>query len=302
MYIDMIKDWIKAFRLRTLPLAFACVGMGGFLAAFHGKFNALILALSILTTLFLQVLSNLANDYGDSIHGADGAQRQGPSRAVQAGVITPVKMKKAIIAFACLSLFSGLVMLFYAFNNNTNWLLFFLLIGILAIVAAIAYTNGKKPYGYIGLGDLSVMIFFGFAAVLGSYFLYSQSIEFELLLPAFSCGFFAVGVLNVNNIRDIESDRLAGKYSIPVRLGRQKAVVYHWILLATGLTCALLFSVLNYKSPLQFLFLLTTPLLVKNGVAVWKESDAKGLDPYLKQLAITTLLFVLLFGIGLLFA
>ena len=293
-----IKIWIEALRFRTLPLALSCVGMAGFLAAAAGKFNAPLFGLCCLTTIFLQLLSNLANDYGDSIHGADSAARKGPARAVQSGVITSGQMFTAVIIFALLSLVSGVLLLLFAFGNNWQGIIFFFGLGLLSILAAIGYTVGKKPYGYMGLGDFSVLLFFGLVGVMGSYYLFTQQLTWMEILPALSCGVFSIAVLNVNNIRDIESDRLAGKYSIPVRIGKEKASMYHWILLMTGIVSAIAYTLLNYSSAWQFLFVLSTPLFIKNGVAVYSKSSHE-LDPFLKQMAISTLFFVLLFGIGL---
>jgi 1,4-dihydroxy-2-naphthoate octaprenyltransferase len=292
------KVWLKAFRLRTLPLSLSCIAMGGFLAASNGSFNTIVFTLSILTTVFLQILSNLANDYGDSIHGADSDARKGPSRAVQSGAISKSDMKAAVTLFVLLSLVAGSLLLWTAFGFNWRAILFFFGLGVLSIVAAIAYTVGKKPYGYAGLGDISVLIFFGLVGVMGSYYLLTQELNGWEWLPAMSCGLFSIAVLNINNIRDIESDKLAGKFSIPVRIGRTKAVVYHWSLIISGLVTASVYSFLAYKSPWQFLFLASVPLFIKNGAAVTTKSSAE-LDPYLKQMAITTLLFVLLFGVGL---
>lgn len=292
------KNWIQAFRLRTLPLSLSCIGMGGFLAAAADKFDGLLFTLCCVTTIFLQVLSNLANDYGDSIHGADSAERKGPSRAVQSGAISSTQMRNAVIIFSLLSLASGLLLLFLAFGNNWQGILFFLGLGLLSILAAIGYTVGKKPYGYMGLGDFSVLIFFGLVGVLGSYYLFAQQVSWLEVLPALSCGLFSIAVLNVNNIRDIESDRLAGKYSIPVRIGKQKATVYHWILLISGILSALFYCLLSYRTPWQFLFLLSVPFFIKNGLAV-VQKPSEELDPFLKQLAISTLFFVISFGIGL---
>jgi 1,4-dihydroxy-2-naphthoate octaprenyltransferase len=275
--------------------------MGGFLAAAQNKFNGLIFFLCCTTTIFLQVLSNLANDYGDTVNGADHSERQGPQRAVQSGAISPGQMRIAIIIFIVLSLISGIELLYSAFGFELKSFLFFFGLGILSIVAAIAYTVGKKPYGYIGLGDLSVLIFFGLVGVMGSLYLFTKEFYPTHILPALSCGFFSIAVLNINNIRDIESDRIAGKYSIPVRIGRDKAIRYHWMLLSIGIVCAVLFTILNYKSPFQFLFLLSTPLLIINGKSVAQLPSEK-LDPFLKQMALSTLLFVLLFGIGSLIA
>ncbi len=293
------RSWITAFRLRTLPLALSSIGMGTFLAAGEGAFQLDIFLLCALTTILLQVLSNLANDYGDSIHGADHSDRSGPQRMVQSGVISLSQMRSAMYICAGLAFICGISLLYVSFGWNPRALLFFFILGIMAILAAVAYTAGRKPYGYLGLGDASVMIFFGLVGVLGSYYLYTEQLTMHYLLPAYSSGVFAVGVLNVNNIRDIESDRKAGKYSVPVRIGRKKAVIYHWFLLSSGMLAAILFTVMNFISPWQWLFLLSFPLFIRNGLAVSKAADSAALDPYLKQLAISTLLFVLTFGTGL---
>lgn len=292
-----MKSWISAFRLRTLPLALSCIGMGGFLAAAEGKFNSLIFMLCCLTTILLQVLSNLANDYGDSVNGADHSGRKGPQRAVQSGIISAAQMKKAVILFSVLCLASGSTLLLVTFGFDWSSIFFFFVLGLLCIIAAIAYTVGNKPYGYIGLGDASVLIFFGLVGVMGSLYLFTRQIDRLTLLPALSCGLFSIAVLNINNIRDIESDRAAGKFSIPVRIGKKKAVLYHWILLITGLIASIAYSMLNYHSPFQFLFLLTAPLLFQIGRSV-AIKPSKELDPYLKQMALSTLMFVILFGVG----
>lgn len=292
------KAWLHAFRLRTLPLSLSCIGMAGFLAASIDKFDLVIFLLCCFTTIFLQVLSNLANDYGDSVHGADHAERKGPSRAVQSGAISLSQMRKAVIVFALLSLVCGIGLLIISFGNDWRVIFFFFGLGLLSILAAVGYTVGKKPYGYIGLGDISVLIFFGLVGVMGSFYLFTHHISWLEVLPALSCGFFSIAVLNVNNIRDIDSDRIAGKYSIPVRIGKEKASIYHWILLVAGLLSAMVYSLLNYHTPWQFLFLLTAPLLIKNGMAI-HQKPSSDLDPFLKQMAFSTLLFVLLFGIGL---
>lgn len=274
--------------------------MGGFLAAFDGKFKTEILLFSALTTVFLQILSNLANDYGDSVHGADSEQRSGPQRAVQSGAISKREMKIAILVFVILSLLSGSYLLYIAFGQDTRLFLLFFLLGLVAIAAAITYTAGARPYGYAGLGDLSVLIFFGIIGVLGSYYLYSQgSINALLVFPALSVGCFSVAVLNVNNIRDIESDKAAGKRSIPVRIGRKSAIFYHWFLLCTGWVCALIFTFFNFNSTLQLIYVLVLPLFIMNAIGVYRHKSSKILDPYLKQMAISTFLFVVLFGIGL---
>ena len=292
-----MKHWVSAFRLRTLPLALSSIMMGGFLAASAYAFRWDIFLLCIVTTIFLQILSNLANDYGDSIHGADSADRKGPSRAVQSGKISANQMKGGIIVFVVLSLISGLSLLFVAFGLNWNAILFFLALGILSILAAIAYTVGKRPYGYAGLGDISVFIFFGLIGVMGSLYLFTHELKWDYVFPAISCGVFAVGVLNINNIRDIESDQKAGKYSVPVRIGRANAILYHWSLIAAGQASALLFVLRNYVSSFQLLFLISVPAFILIGKNV-QQKPSHELDPYLKFMALSTLFFVLLFGIG----
>ncbi len=294
----MIKAWLTAFRLRTLPLAVSSVGMGGFLAYSTGVFNWNTMLLTVATTIFLQILSNLANDYGDSIHGADNVNREGPSRTVQSGVITKSQMRNAIITFGLLSLLSGLALLYVSLGWNLESFLFFFGLGILCIVAAITYTVGRKPYGYAGLGDISVLLFFGFTGVLGSYYLFSNRIEFIMILPALTCGLFSVAVLNINNTRDIESDRSAGKYSIPVRIGPRKAKVYHWVLLLSGMLSISVYAGLVFSEWHQWMFIVSFPLFFMNGIRLWKAESSRDMDPLLKQLAISTLVFVILFGVG----
>jgi 1,4-dihydroxy-2-naphthoate octaprenyltransferase len=295
-----MKHWIQAFRLRTLPLALASIGMGTFLAASSGHFRSDIFALCALTTILLQVLSNLANDYGDSMHGADSDARKGPQRTVQSGAITKKAMKNAIILFVLLSLASGIMLIYVVFGWSTEAFLVFGGMGVLAIIAAITYTAGYRPYGYAGLGDISVLIFFGFVAVLGSAYLYEQVINLLYMLPAISTGLFSVAVLNLNNVRDIESDKLAGKNSIPVRIGRDNAVIYHWVLLSLGFSVAMMYIILNDEksSIMQYAMIATIPLLLKNAKAVKNLKSAEQLDPYLKQMALITLFFVILFGMG----
>lgn len=295
----MIKSWIEAARLRTLPLALSSILMGCFLAAAHQEFSWKIAVLAVLTTIFLQVLSNFANDYGDAVNGKDTDARQGPQRAVQSGAITANAMRTAMIIFAGLSLVSGVGLLYEALKEAT-WHTFaaFLGLGILAIIAAITYTAGKRPYGYVGLGDISVLIFFGWVGVLGVYYLHTKSLDWSILLPATSCGLFAVGVLNINNIRDIESDTLTGKRSIPVRIGREKAVIYHWVILSFAMIFSVLYLILWSDSLGQWLLVLSFPLFIKNGLAVSRLTNPRELDPYLKQMALSTLLFVILFGVG----
>ena len=294
------QAWLHAIRLRTLPLALASIFMASFIAAYHRVFRWEVFFLAVLTTTLLQILSNLANDYGDSVHGADHIDRQGPTRAVQSGVISKEEMKKAMILFAVLSFISGTVLLYVAVANMLIFLSFIAL-GIIAIVAAITYTSGSNPYGYAGLGDISVFLFFGLVGVLGTYFLHSMQFSSALLFPAMSLGFFSAAVLNINNIRDIESDTKAGKRSIPVRIGRIAAVKYNWFLIIVG-NLSLLVFILNQEAWGGLLAFLVVPVMISiaNGVAD-PQKTAQQLDPYLKKMAISTLIWVLVFGAGIIF-
>ena len=294
-----MSPWISAFRPRTLPLALASIFTAGFLARAAGQLNGPVVALAALTTVLLQILSNLANDYGDSQNGADSVHRQGPQRAVQSGAISPAQMLRAMWICGLLALGSGLALLWVALGAaGLGLALGFLALGLAAIWAAVNYTAGSRPYGYAGLGDLSVFIFFGLVGVCGTYFLQTQTLPLAVLLPAAALGCFATAVLNVNNIRDIDSDVLAGKITIPVRLGAVRARRYHGLLLLLGLGCAVLFVALSYRSPWQWLFVAAVPLLLFNGYQVWRRQEPLQIDPLLKQMALSTLVFTLLFGLG----
>ena len=303
-----MKSWLAAARPRTLPLALASIILGSFLAARAGQFSWRIAVLASLTTIFLQILSNFANDYGDAVSGKDTAERVGPRRAVATGLITKEAMFRGIVVTSLLSLITGIWLLIDAFQHASAQIFWaFLGLGLACIAAAIAYTNGKRPYGYSGFGDIAVLLFFGWVGVLGTYFLHTLEFRPLLLLPATSVGLFATGVLNINNIRDIETDAKTGKNSIPVRLGRARAVRYHWGLLIGGMACALLFSLLERLSwsevPaysfLQGLYVLAFPLFIINGLAVARHRNPGELNPRLGQLAMSTLLFVLLWGTAL---
>jgi 1,4-dihydroxy-2-naphthoate octaprenyltransferase len=297
-----LSHWIGAFRLRTLPLALSSICMAGFLAYQHQAYNAYIFITCIVTTLFLQILSNLANDYGDFMNGADGVHRVGPQRAVQSGVIRISEMRIAIVVFSLLSFIAGIYLL-YQVRSLLSWQVIggFLSVGILAIVAALTYTAGKKPYGYAGLGDISVFLFFGFVAVGGTYFLQAGIVTFDVLLPAFSCGLLSTAVLNVNNLRDIDSDALVGKKSIPVRIGPILGRYYHLILIAGAWICATVYVSLHYTSLFNLLYVATLPLFIRHIYLVFKTKEPRLLDPFLKQLALSTFVFVITYGIGIVY-
>lgn len=298
-----MKQWLEAFRLRTLPLALSTIIMGTFLAANAFAFNWPVFILAVTTTLFLQILSNLANDYGDHQHGADNAERVGPKRSVQSGAISAADMRIAMGIFGVLALGSGIALLAVAFTDWTK-ILIFLGIGLGAITAAVKYTAGKNPYGYRGMGDVFVFIFFGLVGTAGTYYLYANTLledplGFLVFLPAISMGCLSTGVLNLNNMRDHVPDKRAGKITLVVRLGYAKAKQYHQALIITAFSAALLFTLAHYQSIWQFTFMLTIPIFLKHLREVAQTKEPALLDPQLKILALSTLLFSVLFGLGL---
>ena len=295
-----MKKWIAAFRLKTLPLALSNTIMGSALAAGEDKFRWSIFGLAALTTILLQIMSNMANDYGDFVNGKDTAERIGPKRMVQSGEITPKTMLRGIIIIGVFTAISGLTLILVgtAGIDITNILIFGVL-GIAAIVAAIKYTVGKNPYGYRGLGDIFVFIFFGLVGVIGTYFLHTQSFSWDLLLPASAMGFLSTGVLNMNNLRDYEADKNANKKTIVVSMGPQKAKLYHLFLVGGAISLAVIYTVINYKSPWQWLFLLSFPMLFLNLKTVFTYKNSIELYPELGKLAMGTLLFSISFGVGL---
>lgn len=295
-----LKTWIQAFRLRTLPLALSSTFLGSFLAFSKGHFRLPVFILASFTTLFLQILSNLANDYGDGIKGTDSKNRLGPLRVTQSGFVSHSAMRRLIIVFTVLSLISGSALIFSGLDQFPFYrILTFFIIGISAIVAAIKYTIGKKPYGYIGLGDLFVFVFFGIVGVCGTYYLHSGSLDPWILLPASTIGLFSSSVLNINNLRDIESDAEAGKKTLVVRLGVKTAKVYHGLLVLFAVLLSVVYTIVFFKSPVQLLFMLTLPFLLIDVRNVIQNSVPMDLNKELRKMAFITFAFSLAFGLGL---
>lgn len=300
-----LKNWLHAARLRTLPLALSGILLGSTLAYhFDSKFFSWpVLILNILTALFLQILSNFANDYGDFIKGTDNEKRLGNMRAMQSGAINKRQMLSALFLFTILSISSGLLLLFMAFGKQEQELqkfLIFLALGIIAIVAAIKYTVGKKSYGYKALGDLAVFIFFGPVAICGTYYIQLQSIDWPVYFAAIAVGLLSVGVLNVNNIRDIENDKASNKITIANLLGERKAKIYHIILLSLAMSAFMALGMLLFDSLWKFLSLLALVPILHNCVAVLKTPAGPAYNLYLKQLALGTFFIVAAFCIALL--
>jgi len=292
--------WIKAFRLRTLPLALSATILGSFLGFAEDMFKWGVFVFGSFTTLFLQILSNLANDYGDAVKGTDSEERLGPLRVTQSGLVTRKQIRRMIVFFASLSLVSGSLLIWFGLRGGEllGYAIFFLL-GLAAIFAAIKYTIGKRPYGYVGLGDIMVFVFFGIVGVAGTYFLHTQSFNVSILLPASSVGLLSMGVLNLNNMRDHVNDAESGKNTLVVRMGLPWAKAYHVILLVTAFLLALTYTIMNFESYLQLLLLVPVPLLFSDVKKVINNTVPVELNAELKKLAMATLLFSLSFGLGL---
>ena len=290
--------WLLAARLRTLPLACSSVLLGSGLAAHAGAFRWPLFVLCLLTAILLQVLSNLANDYGDAVSGADLAGRVGPTRAVATGLITARQMQIAMGLTALAAVVSGLALLWSAFADDWPALLAFIGFGALALVAAVTYTVGRRPYGYRGFGDLSVFLFFGLLGVMGSYYLYTHQLSWSLLLPAASCGLLATAVLNINNIRDRVSDAASGKFTLAVRLGASRARNYHWLLVGGAGVLIVLFILLHSASPWPWLFLPGYLPLLRAAWVVQVSEDPQLLNQQLKLTALGSLSCNLLLALG----
>lgn len=312
----MIKPWLAAARLRTLPLSISGIIVGCSLANFsinnhsessdglltccfgcyhyYTKYSIFILA--ILTTIGFQVLSNFANDYGDGIRGTDD-DREGEQRMVASGIISPKQMKNAMIITAIITFIFALSLIYVAFGSeNFGYSILFLFLGIAAIIAAVKYTVGKSAYGYSGLGDIFVFLFFGWLSVVGSYFLYTKSLYFDVFLPATAIGLLSAAVLNLNNMRDRIKDKAHGKNTIVVKMGSKNAKLYHYALIIGAYICTHSFIIRNYYSPKQFIILIAFIPLIMNMVVVGKNIILKELDPELKKVALSTFLYAILFA------
>ncbi|ROI10623.1 1,4-dihydroxy-2-naphthoate octaprenyltransferase [Chryseobacterium sp. H3056] len=304
-------DWIKAARLRTLPLSMSGIILGSFIARWRiveagGNWDWRIFALALLVTLLYQVLSNFANDYGDGIRGTDQLRvNEAEQRAVASGKITATQMRNAVILFSVLSLAATIALLYFAFFKDGFITEFYTFVGlgVACILAAIGYTVGKKPYGYMGLGDIFVFVFFGLVSVCGSYFLFTKEFHWDTLLPASAVGLLSAAVLNLNNMRDIESDEVSGKKTLALRLGFKKAMVYEIILLQLPLLLVLVFMMMNglHTQGKYYAFIFFILMLPMTGLRrkIMQVNEPKELDPFLKQVGIMTLTMAVLVAFGL---
>ena len=296
------KTWIRAARPRTVLLSFSGVLLGGFLAIKIGPSTGsgtwLCLLFCALTAVLLQILSNLANDYGDFKKGVDGVHRVGPQRELQSGAITEKEMRKGIALIGAMCLFSGVLIFVFA---RLSWqeLAVFAALGLGAVLAALFYTLGKNPYGYRGLGDLYCFLFFGWTAVAGTFYLATKILDFSVLLPASAMGFLSNAVLNINNMRDMENDRASGKSSLVVKIGLKKAFVYHCLLIGGAFICLTVYLVLHYAAWYSYLFWLLFPIFLKDLIAI-KKTTPELLDPFLGRQVKHSFLLVVVFGVLLL--
>ncbi|QCX00186.1 1,4-dihydroxy-2-naphthoate octaprenyltransferase [Aggregatimonas sangjinii] len=292
-----LKAWLNAARLRTLPLSVSGVITGTALANFYKANDITILFLALLTTIAFQVTSNFANDYGDGVKGTDNEDRIGPKRAMQSGLLSSTELKNGIILSAFISLTLVIILIYRAFGTeNLLLVLVFLSLGILSIWAAIKYTVGERAYGYRGLGDIFVFLFFGILAVLGTMFLYTKTVTAVAVMPAIAIGALSTGVLNLNNLRDFESDKKVGKNTLIVKMGLARGKIYHYGLLGVSFLCIIGFLVSYANRMVQFVPLLAFLPILFHLRKIYTIKEPESFDPELKKLALSTfLLAVLLF-------
>lgn len=294
--MTLVKVWLNAARPRTLPLSVSGILVGTAMASMYIETNYLIFFLAILTTIGFQVTSNFANDYGDGVKGTDNENRIGPKRVLQSGLLTPKALKNGIILSVIVNLVLVVCLLYVSFGRDTiYWGILFLFLGGFSIWAAIKYTVGDSAYGYKGLGDVFVFVFFGLLGVLGSMFLYVKMIPLVSILPAISIGLLSVGVLNLNNLRDIESDKLSGKNTVVVKMGFKKAKGYHALLLVISFVCICFFVLFDFVNYAQLICLVAFIPIFIHLRFVMKTTNPKLLDPELKKLALSTFLLAILF-------
>ena len=308
-----LKTWIRAARPRTLLLSFSGVLLGGFLACdkvlepvvpeasrrVEGPTFWFTLIFCALTAILLQVLSNLANDFGDFKKGTDSAKRVGPQREMQSGSINEREMRRGIAIVSALCLLIGGILIFVLTRLTWQELAVFTVLGLGAVLAAVLYTLGRHPYGYRGLGDLFCFLFFGWAAVAGTFYLATRTLDFSVLLPATAMGFMSNAVLNINNMRDYENDKASGKNSLVVKLGLKNAFLYHCLLIVGAFVCLTVFLILKHAPVYAYLFLLLFLLFFKDLRAI-KNTKPEQLDPFLGRQVKHTFLLVVVYGVLLL--
>lgn len=293
--IPWYAAWIGAMRLRTLPLALSGVGMGNLLALQSGSLDRMTAMASLSTAAFLQILSNLANDLGDSEHGADGIHRVGPKRAVSGGAISAADMRFAVRLLMMISIAAGISLLYNAQAVVGMGVWVMLAAGLSATWAAIRYTMGKNPYGYAGWGDGAVWLFFGPIAVLGTSYLHSGRLEMLWILPALGMGCLSTAVLNLNNLRDREGDARVGKRTQVVRMGQAGGLLYHTVLILVGVGSLWSYAFVSAETMLLLAWLLPGTLLMASLPQLYRLTNPVAFDPWLGRTALLTFSFVVLF-------
>ncbi|MBI3234262.1 MAG: 1,4-dihydroxy-2-naphthoate octaprenyltransferase [Bacteroidetes bacterium] len=292
----MANPWIQAMRLRTLPLAISGILCGAAVAKYDQFYSFTILFWSLLTAILLQILSNFANDYGDYMKGVDNDQRLGDKRAMQSGLISPIEMKVALVITSILCLLCGIKLLTVAFRPSITFFVF-LLIGLLAIAAALKYTIGKTAYGYKGLGDVFVFIFFGIVAVTGSTWLHTQQFEWLSLLPATTIGLYSAAVLHINNTRDMENDKAGGKYTLAIALGLKGSRIYLCTILTIGFFASVAYTFLVFTQWYQPLWVFSVTPILYVAVSVCKLPPSPAYNGLLKMMSLSTLAYAVLFSL-----
>ncbi len=292
------KNWLAAARPRTVLLSLSGILMGGFLAAATGFFYPVTVASCALTAILLQILSNLANDYGDFKKGIDNIHRTGPERTLQSGALTERQMVKGIVIVAFITLLSGGLLLLLAWQY-ISWktLVMFAALGLAAIAAALLYTLGKRPYGYRGLGDLFCFIFFGWVAVAGTFYLAANRFDPLVMLPATAIGFLSVAVLNINNMRDYDNDKASGKNSLVVKMGLKRAFVYHVVLIVGSFVCLTAFLWLKRTPWYAYAFWLLFPLFFMDLMTIGKALETGVPDRLLPKQVVQTFMLTVVFGV-----
>jgi 1,4-dihydroxy-2-naphthoate octaprenyltransferase len=301
-----IKAWIKSMRLRTIPLAVAGILLGTSQIFRAGYNQPLLCLLALFTAILLQIISNFANDYGDFVKGTDSKANR-TDRMLAAGQINPNSMKNAILILSVFTFMLGLFLVYYSYLNNYLEKQDFLLIlgvGILAILSAIFYTVGKKAYGYLGLGDIFVFLFFGIIPVWGLHLLSNTHFDIVSLISSIGLGLLCVGVLNTNNYRDIHTDSLNNKITIAVKLGKRKTQIYQIMLITIGAILVFFSEILyfnnNFETPKEYallIFYFPAIYLLANHLIYFIKYEP-GMRPELnnelKKLSLTILLTVVI--------
>lgn len=294
--MSKLKVWINAARLRTLPLSISGILVGSAMAKYYGSFDWAIFFLAILTTVGFQITSNFANDYGDGVKGTDNEDRIGPKRVLQSGLLSKKSLKQGIFVSIIIDFLFVFALLYFSFEReDVFWIVLFLILGGFSIWAAIRYTIGENAYGYLGLGDFFVFVFFGLLGVVGSMFLYIKTIPLYSFLPAIAIGLLSVGVLNLNNLRDCYSDQKVGKNTLVVKIGFDKGKIYHFIILSLAFISLFFYVLHTAQIWLHYISLLAFIPIVFHLLRVKKNKTPRLLDPELKKLALNTFLMAILF-------